>query len=468
VRRDPRVGRARHLGAATSRIAGSSEQRAVAAREKRYSHLMNAPPPIESVLNPRAAAIAESAAAAAAFPDGVFAAARRFHRQIPGFRPTPLRSLARLAGMIGVGGIWVKDESVRMSLNSFKVLGGSFAIYRVIQDRLGLAGDDLEFDDLVSEATRAKLGDLTFATATDGNHGRGVAWAADRLQCRAVVYVHKGTSQARIDAIAGYGAEVHVVDGTYDDAVRRAEADAADNGWQVISDTSWEGYEEIPRWVMQGYTTMLSETQEQLAGQGITKPTHVFVQAGVGALAAATTGFYARRFGADRPIHVVVEPSEAQCLLESARAGDGLPHAVGGDLDTIMAGLACGEPSPIAWDVLWDCADAFLACPDYVAAKGMRVYAVPLAGDPFVVSGESGAVTLGALMYLAEDARYADLKERLDLGRDSQVLLLNSEGNTDPDYFRRVVWEGANSVPEDYQWVDGSVGRVGKAGVGVG
>jgi len=422
---------------------------------------MSIPPPIEWVTNPRAANIGSSPAVDATFPDGVFAEARDFHRQIPGYRQSPLRSLPGLAAMIGVAGIWVKDESVRLSLNSFKVLGGSFAIYRFIQHRLGLDGAALTFEELISDATRAKLGDLTFATATDGNHGRGVAWAADKLKCRAVVYVHKGTSQARIDAIAGYGAEVHIVDGTYDDAVRRASSDAAANGWHVISDTSWEGYEDVPRWVMQGYTTMLTEAQEQLAGQGITKPTHLIVQAGVGALAAATTGFYTSRFGADRPRHVVVEPAEAQCLLESARIGDGEPHDVGGELDTIMAGLACGEPSPIAWKVLWDCVDAFLACPDYVAAKGMRVYAVPLSGDPFVVSGESGAVTLGALMYLAEYPEFGELKKYLELGPDSQVLLINSEGNTDPDYFRRVVWEGANSVPDAYQWaVAEAAGRV--------
>ena len=416
--------------------------------------------PIDWVANPAAAGTV-SPAAAATFPVEVFGQARSFHEQIPGYRPSPLRSLGRLADMIGVGGVWVKDESVRLSLNSFKVLGGSFAIYRFIRSRLGVVGE-MTFDELVSDETRARLGDLTFATATDGNHGRGVAWAAEKLRCRAVVYVHKGTSQARIDAIAGSGAEVHIVDGTYDDAVRRASADAAEHGWQVISDTSWEGYEDIPRWVMQGYTTMLSEAQEQLAGQGITRPTHVFVQAGVGALAAATTGFYAQRFGPNRPKHIVVEPSQAPCLIESARIGDGLPHDVGGDLDTIMAGLACGEPSPIAWDVLWECVDAFVACPDYVAAKGMRVYGGPLAGDPFVVSGESGAVTLGALMYIAEWPEFADLKDYLGLGPDSQVLLINSEGNTDPDYFRRVVWEGANSVPDQYQWA--SAQRAGIVG----
>jgi diaminopropionate ammonia-lyase len=409
-------------------------------------------PPIQWIPNPRARTITDSPAVAEHFPPGVFEQARAFHRQIPGYRMSPLRHLGRLADMLGLGGIWVKDESVRLSLNSFKVLGGSFAIYRVIKQRLGLAdGEELSFDELTSDATRTRLGDITFATATDGNHGRGVAWAAQQLKCKAVVYVHKDTSVARIRAIESYGATVHIVDGTYDEAVRRADAEAAANGWQVISDTSWEGYEDIPRWVMQGYTTMLSEAQEELAGQGIVKPTHVLVQAGVGALAAAVTGFYASRFGAGRPTHAVVEPATADCLYRSARAGDGLPHAVGGDLQTIMAGLACGEPSPIAWSVLWDCVDAFVSCPDYVAAKGMRVYGVPLAGDPFVVSGESGAVTLGALTFIADNPEFSGLKEYLGLGPDSQVLLVNSEGNTDPDYFRRVVWEGANSVPADYR-----------------
>jgi diaminopropionate ammonia-lyase len=408
-------------------------------------------PPIKWVPNPRARTITNSPAVAESFPPGVFAETRAFHRQIPGYQMSPLRSLSRLAAMIGVGGIWVKDESVRLSLNSFKVLGGSFAIYRFIKRQLGKEQESLSFAELVSEETRAKLGDITFATATDGNHGRGVAWAAQQLKCRAVIYVHKDTSVARIRAIQGYGAEVHIVDGTYDDAVRRAGEEAEANGWQVISDTSWEGYEDVPRWVMQGYTTMLSEAQEQLAGQGIARPTHVLVQAGVGALAAAVTGFYASRFGAERPTHVVVEPATADCLYHSAEIADGFPHDVGGDLQTIMAGLACGEPSPIAWGVLWDCVDAFVSSPDYVAAKGMRVYGVPLAGDPFVVSGESGAVTLGALTFIAQDPSFADLKDYLGLGPDSQVLLINSEGNTDPDYFRRVVWEGADSVPEDYR-----------------
>jgi len=384
-------------------------------------------------------------------PRGISRLTRSFHRQIPGYKISPLKSLPRLAEMLGIGGIWVKDESARLTLNSFKVLGGSFAIYRYIQQRLDMEHLEIPFTELMSDPIRGRLGDLTFAAATDGNHGKGVAWAARALGFKAVIYVHKATSQARIKAIEANGARVVVVDGTYDDAVRQVTIDAEREGWQVISDTSWEGYEDIPKWVMQGYTTLLNEAQEQLSAQGIVRPTHVLVQAGVGALAAATTGFYSQLFGADRPVNIVVEPEKAACLYRSIEVGDGQPHNFPGDLDTIMAGLACGDPSPIAWNILHSCADAFLSCPDYVAAKGMRVYAVPLAGDPFIVSGESGAVTLGALMFALERPQLADLKAALKLDQDSQILLINSEGNTDPNHFRRIVWDGLDQVPAAFK-----------------
>ncbi len=406
--------------------------------------------PVKWRVNPHAPTVKHSEAAGAVFPPGVSRLVRGFHRQLPGYQISPLKGLPNLAAMLGLGGIWVKDESQRLALRSFKILGGSYAIYRVVKSMLGVE-QEIPFEDLTSDDVRRKLGDITFAAATDGNHGRGVAWAASAMNFRSVIYVHKFTSQARIDAIAGCGAEVRVVDGTYDDAVRQADADARANGWQVISDTSWEGYEDIPRWVMQGYSTMLSEAQEQLAGQGIVKPTHILVQAGVGALAASVIGFYHQLFGEHDPVAVVVEPDKAACLYQSIEISDGQPHSFAGDLDTIMAGLACGDPSPLAWKVLWDCADTFLSCPDYVAAKGMRVYGVPLRGDPFIVSGESGAVTLGALMFIMERPELAELREKLQLDRNSQVLLVNSEGNTDPNHFRRIVWDGADPVPREYR-----------------
>jgi len=383
-------------------------------------------------------------------PPGTSRRTRRFHAQLPGYEMTPLKSLPNLAARLGLDSIWVKDESARMRLNAFKALGGSYAIYQYIRDRVGLP--ELTFDRLMSAEIRGQLGDVTFSSATDGNHGKGLAWAARKLGFPCVIYVHKDTSQARIDAIAEFGAEVHVVDGNYDDAVRQCNRDAQANGWQVVSDTSWPGYEQIPMWVMQGYTTLLAETQEQLAALGYTRPSHVFLQAGVGAFAAAMIAFYKQLFPADPPIFVVVEPRGAACIYESMRIGDGRTHNVEGELDTIMAGLACGEPSPLAWEILRDRADAVITVPDYVAAKGMRMYGVPLQGDPVVISGESGAATLGALTFVMDYDEAEEIRQALRLDEESHVLLINTEGNTDPEYFRNVVWDGTMPVPAEYRW----------------
>lgn len=387
------------------------------------------------------------------FPIGTAFTSRKFHRQIPGYRISPLLALPHLATKFCLGGIWVKDEASRLELNSFKVLGGSFALYRFIQERLGISDEEMSYEFLLSKEVKNRLGSITFSSATDGNHGRGIAWAAQKLGHPCVIYVHSETSKPRIDAIRSYGATVKIIEGTYDDAVKQIVLDSAKNGWSVISDTSWEGYTTIPTWIMQGYATMLLEAQEQFSAMGIIKPTHVFVQAGVGALAASVIGFYHSLFGQDAPISVVVEPSDAACLLYSASKDDDKPHAVDGDLDTIMAGLACGEPSPIAWDILKDTTDAFVAVPDYIAAKGMRIYATPLKGDPFIVSGESGAVTLGALVSIMKEKDATELREALKLNEDSQVLLFNTEGNTDPVQFRQIIWEGSNPVPKRF-WTD--------------
>lgn len=380
------------------------------------------------------------------FPKEISRLTRKFHDGIPGFEMSPLKSLRKMAQYLGIQGIWVKDESCRLSLNSFKVLGGSYAIYRFIKKRIG-AQREFSYEELISDEIKSQTGQITFATATDGNHGRGVAWAASKLGHKSVIYVHKNTSQPRIDAIRSYGAIVKVIDGNYDDAVEQVSLDAEHNGWEIISDTSWDGYEEIPTWIMQGYTTIVSEVQEQFGAQGILYPSHIFVQAGVGALAASIIGHYHAILGENSPTCVVVEPDKAACLYESMKIGDGKPHTFPGDLDSIMAGLACGEPSPLAWDVLVESADVFIAAKDYIAAEGMRMYAVPLKSDPFVVSGESGAVTLATLKHIMLDAELADLRQKLKLDANSKVLLINSEGNTDPINFRRVVWEGSKPLP---------------------
>lgn len=378
---------------------------------------------------------------------------RKFHRQIPDYHMSPLLSLPNLAQMLGVGGLWVKDEARRLKLNSFKVLGGSFAIYNILKEKLRQCDCEVSIERLTSPEVKKELGIITFATATDGNHGRGVAWAAQQLGHRSIVYVHKNTSAPRIEAIRSYGAEIRIVDGNYDDAVRQVNEDSKINGWTVVSDTSWDNYTQIPTWIMQGYTTLLSETQEQLAAQGLSRPSHVFVQAGVGALAASVIGFYHALFPENPPKCIVVEPDNAACLYRSVAAGDGKPHSVTGKLDTIMAGLACGEPSPLAWNILKECAACFVTSPDYIAAKGMRIYATPLKGDPFIISGESGAVTLGALVSVIQQKGLEKLRNYLALNDESQILLINTEGNTDPVYFRKIIWEGANPVPPEF-WSD--------------
>ena len=377
--------------------------------------------------------------------------ARKFHREIPGYKMTPLRSMPNLAQMLGLGGIYIKDEAQRLTLNSFKVLGGSYAVSRYIQKMLGLSDEETTYEYLTSPECHAKLGNLTFAAATDGNHGRGIAWASMKLGLPCVIYVHKETSKARIDAIRGYGATVEIIDGNYDDAVRKMAEDAAANGWTVISDTSWPGYTEIPTWIMQGYSTLMLEAQEQLLGVGLSKPSHVFVQAGVGAMAASVIGFYTALFPDDPPTFIVVEPDKAACVFESIKAGDGKCHSVKGALDTIMAGLACGDPSPIAFEILEHTADFFLSIPDYIAARGMRILSCPLHGDPFIISGESGAAPLGALYSVMTDKGAADLREKMKLGPDSTVFMVNTEGNTDPKHFRQIIWDGLDPVPREFR-----------------
>lgn len=378
--------------------------------------------------------------------------ARHYHRQIPGYSMTPLRCLPELASVLGISGIYIKDEAERLVLNSFKVMGGSFAIKNLIEKKLG--EKNLSWDYLKSEECHKRLGNFVVCSATDGNHGRGLAWVCQQLGYPCKIYVHSETSQPRIDAIKKFGATVTVNEGNYDDACRRAVKDAEKNGWEVVSDTSWDGYTEIPTWIMQGYMTIMLEAQEQLAGVGVSKPTHVFVQAGVGALAAATVGFYSSLFPEDPPIFVVVEPDKAPCVYESIKVGDGRCHSVKGALDTIMAGLACGDPSPVAFDILNANADIFVQVPDYVASRGMRILSCPLKGDPFVISGESGAVPLGALFTLKNDNCPEDLKKALRLDEHSNVFMINTEGNTDPIQFRKIIWDGSNPVPKKFSDID--------------
>ena len=367
---------------------------------------------------------------------------KNFHQSFPQYEETPLADLKNLSKELGVGGIYVKDESYRFGLNAFKVLGGSFAMAKYLAEKLGKDISELDYNKLISDETKKQLGDITFYTATDGNHGRGVAWTANRLKQKSVVYMPKGSSQIRLDNIKAEGSDASITDMNYDDAVRLAAKNAEATNGVVVQDTAWEGYEDIPVWIMQGYGTMALEALEQLKKAGVDRPTHIFIQAGVGSLAAAVQGFFASVFKDNVPVTVVVEPDLANCYYESAVQNDGKPVNVGGDMQTIMAGLACGEPNIIGFEIIKNYASAFLSCPDYVAAKGMRMLGAPMKGDKQVTSGESGAVTLGVVALLMKDERYKELREKLNLNKDSKILLFSTEGDTDPDKYKSIVWDG--------------------------
>ena len=368
---------------------------------------------------------------------------RRFHQSFPEYSVTPLVELKSLAEELGVSNIFVKDESYRFGLNAFKVLGGSYAIAREIGIRMGISEEELTLARLLQPDVQARLGQLRFVTATDGNHGRGVAWTAKRLGHRAVVFMPKGTAAERLENILRLGAEASITDCNYDDSVRLARQYAAEHEGIVVQDTSWEGYHNVPLHIMQGYTTMGAEIVEQLAACGGQRPTHVFLQAGVGAMAGAMAGFIADYYKEARPVITIVEPTKADCLYRTALANDGKLHIVDGALDSIMAGLCCGEPCSIGWQQLAAYADNFVAMPDKAAALGMRVLGNPVGKDAAVVSGESGAAGLGLAVAALRERDLAQLKGSLQLDAESVILCISTEGATDVANYRRIMWEGA-------------------------
>ncbi len=362
-----------------------------------------------------------------------------FHRQLPGYRPTELISLSNLAKYWGVGDIFVKDESTRFGLKAFKVLGGSYAVARLICRELDIRLEDTDYTYLASDEVRSRIKNMTLTTATDGNHGRGIAWAAEQLGIKAIIYMPKGTVQSRIDNIRAHGATVEVTDLNYDDAVRLANSMADKHGWHMIQDTAWEGYEEIPLWIMQGYMTMCKEVLEQMIERGV-ESTHVFIQAGVGALASAVVACISNKYRDNPPRFIIMEPNNAACVFASAAAGDGKPHAVGGDHETIMAGLACGEVNSFGWPILRDRPSCYVCCDNYVAANGIRILANPIYGDKAIEAGESGSVGIGLLELLTTHDAFGEIKQKLDIGPDSKLLFFNTEGATDPVNYQEILW----------------------------
>ncbi|MCH4270590.1 diaminopropionate ammonia-lyase [Kerstersia gyiorum] len=358
-------------------------------------------------------------------------------RRWPGYCPTPLRDLAGLAQAAGVRQFLYKQEAHRFGLGSFKALGGAYAVSRLLLRELGqrLGRDDLGIDDLLSGKYRETTQDITVTCATDGNHGRSVAWGAERFGCQCVIYIHATVSEGRKAAIESYGAQVVRTPGNYDDSVRQAAEDAERLGRFVVSDTSYPGYMEVPKDVMQGYGVMADEALQQLAQNGDGDlPTHVFLQGGVGGLAAAVCAHFWEQLGARRPRFIVVEPDKAACLFESAKAGK--PVAVHGELDTVMAGLACGEVSLLAWEILHPGVQAFLTVDDEAALDTVRLLADSPYGDAPLVAGESAVAGLaGALAALADPAA----RQALGLDANSRVLLFGSEGATDPVLYEQIV-----------------------------
>jgi diaminopropionate ammonia-lyase len=376
---------------------------------------------IRTLINPNARGILDGP-----YPDRT---PLRFHRRLPGYEETPLVDAPKLGGALGVGKVFVKDESSRLGLPAFKILGASWAVYRALEERLGEGfGDWGEIGELKDRLE--PLRPLSLVAATDGNHGRAVARVARLLDLGAKIFVPDDMVLARREAISSEGAEVIVVDGTYDEAVERSAGEAGERGL-IISDMSWPGYERIPSWVIEGYSTMLWEISDELERRKEGGPDLVVVQVGVGAFAAAVARHFRNPRMSPRPKLVGVEPANADCVLESVAAGRIV--SVPGPHDSIMSGLNCGRPSLVAWPTVSRSIDLLVAVDDEPAHEAMR-----LAAESGVVSGETGAAGLGGLLELLR-AEGAEAHQTLGVCGETRVLLFNCEGATDPDAYRRVM-----------------------------
>lgn len=364
--------------------------------------------------------------------DAALATARQTIESWDGYAETDLLDLKALAGELGVASIHYKDESTRFGLGSFKALGGAYAVARLLAKQVGCSLADIvarKHDDAVSK--------ITVCCATDGNHGRSVAWGAQRFGANCVIFIHATVSEGRKQAIAAYGAEVRRCDGNYDESVREAQETATREGWFVVSDTSYPGYMDVPRDVMQGYEVMASEAFDAMD----TPPTHIFLQTGVGGMAAAIAACAKRRWGAQRPVIVLADPDQSACWVDTYAAGK--PTAVEGDLDTLMAGLACGEISALAWEILQDHGDAAMAVTDASAIDMMRRLAKPTNGDMAIVAGESAVAGLSGLeAAMAHDPA----RQSLSLGAESRILVFGTEGDTDAELYLELVGATADQV----------------------
>ena len=374
--------------------------------------------------------------------DADCATARESIGQWPGYSPTPLLELSGLAKTVGIAKLWYKDEAPRFGLGSFKALGGAYAVSVLLRKNLSeLLQREVSMEELSAGTYSDKTAEMVVCCATDGNHGRSVAWGAQRFKCRCIIYIHSEVSEGRKSAIEAYGAEVIRIDGNYDDSVRLAASEADANGWTVVSDTSYPGYMEIPADVMRGYTVLADEVYDDLEKMAEQQPTHVFLQGGVGGFAAAITERVRARSNSNDVRIVVAEPDKADCIFHSIKAGE--PVAVHGDLDTLMAGLACGEVSLVAFDTLLQETDDVLVVSDDAAVSCMRFLADGVNGDTPLVAGESAVAGLASMIIARGDAELAD---KLGLDENSRVLIIGTEGDTDPEVYRQLVGRDAADI----------------------
>lgn len=362
-----------------------------------------------------------------------------FHQSIPNYKETPVHSLKNLANHLGVQNILVKDEGQRFGLKAFKGLGASFAIAKQLAKLHDLNFSDINFDELIEVTKNGEP--ASFTTATAGNHGKGFAWATQLFNQNAKVFMPKGSSLERVEAVRSYGAEVEVTSMDYDDTVSHAAKVAEKKNWILVQDTAWEGYMDIPMDIMQGYTSIIMELATQLKKMKIEDFTHVVLQAGVGSFAAAMVQTIKTLTGDNTPQLLIVEPRKADPLFKSAQSKDGVPTRVYGDLDSMMAGLACGEPNPSAWNILRNEIDSFFSCEEIISAKGMRTLGNTIGDDRKIISGESGAVTAGFIYEVLSNKEYMNIRNELELNEDSNILIINTEGDTDPTNYRHVVWD---------------------------
>jgi len=358
----------------------------------------------------------------------------------PGYQATPLVSLPGLAKSANVAALLYKDEGWRFGLGSFKPVGGAYAVFRVIENEIRrTVGQQVTSTDMFAGQHRDAVSRVTICAATDGNHGRSVAWGSNMFGCRCVIYINEAVSEQREKAIASYGAEVRRVPGSFDDAVRMASQISAAEGWHVVPDTAAGGDVDAARNVTQGYALVADEIISQLSADE--RPSHLFLQAGVGGLASAICGQFWQAYGTERPISVIVEPPSAGCWFESFKAGE--PVTVSGELDSLMGGLACGEPSPLAWSILNTGAQSAMTIPDEAAAQTMRLLAAGEGGDRPIVGGESGVAGLAAFLLASQDA---DARALLELDETSRVIVVGSEGDTDPQSYSQIVGRTGDQV----------------------